>query len=212
QEIQDIYWQTWQLGLKAVALYRDGCKLSQPLSSATSDQATETTATLTEEKIPLVETSPTTPVVPTLSPQSKQLSFIERGTKKDLPNRRKGVTIEATVAGHKLFLRTGEYEDGKLGEIFIDMHKEGAAFRSLLNCFAIAVSLGLQYGVPLKKYVDKFTFTRFEPNGVTDHPNIKTATSIIDFIFRILGMEFLNRFDFVHVLPEKAMNPMEING
>lgn len=181
EEIQDIYWQSWQSGLKAVALYRDGCKLSQPLNASKSTKNTDGND---QTKKP-----------------GSQLSFIERGTKKDLPARRLGFTVESTVAGHKIFLRTGEYEDGTLGEIFIDMHKEGAAVRSLLNCFAIAVSLGLQYGVPLKKLVEKFTFTRFEPNGVTDHPNIKTATSLIDFMFRVLGMEYLNRMDFVHIPP-----------
>jgi ribonucleoside-diphosphate reductase alpha chain len=108
------------------------------------------------------------------------------------------------VGGQKVYLRTGEYEDGRLGEVFIDMHKEGAAFRSLMNCFAIAVSLGLQYGVPLEEYVDCFTFTRFEPQGpVMDHPNVKYATSVIDYLFRVLGMEYLGRTDFVQVKPEE---------
>ncbi len=121
-----------------------------------------------------------------------------------LPKKRRGFTQEARVGGQKVYLRTGEYEDGRLGEVFIDMHKEGAAFRSLMNCFAIAVSLGLQYGVPLEEYVDCFTFTRFEPQGpVTDHPNIKYATSVIDYLFRVLGMEYLGRTDFVQVKPEE---------
>ena len=119
-----------------------------------------------------------------------------------LPRRRQGFTLEATVAGHKLFLRTGEYENGDLGEIFIDMYKEGAAYRSMMNSFAQAVSVGLSYGVPLEKYVNMFTFTRSEPYGITDHPNVRTSTSILDFIFRILGMEYLGRNDFVHVVPE----------
>ena len=105
------------------------------------------------------------------------------------------------MGGHKIYFRTGEYDDGQIGEIFIDMFKEGAAYRSLLNCFAVAVSMGLQYGVPLDKFVEKFTFTRFEPSGFTNHPNIKNATSILDFIFRVLGMEYLKRMDFVHVPP-----------
>src|SRR5262249_42965439 len=114
-----------------------------------------------------------------------------------------GFTQEARVGGHKVFLRTGEYEDGSLGEIFIDMHKEGAAFRSLMNCFAMAVSVGLQYGVPLETYVEQFTFTRFEPLGVVSgHPNIKFATSIVDYIFRVLGVEYLKRYDFAQVQPE----------
>jgi ribonucleoside-diphosphate reductase alpha chain len=109
------------------------------------------------------------------------------------------------VGGHKVYLRTGEYQDGALGEIFIDMHKEGAAFRSMMNCFAISVSLGLQYGVPLKEFVDKFTFTRFEPAGpVSGHPNIKLSTSVIDFIFRVLGMEYLGRTDFIQVPPDPS--------
>ncbi len=178
-EIKKIYLESWKLGLKAVALYRDGSKLSQPLSTKSrKEQKEEKSAT------------------------PEQLTFIERGTKRELPQRRRGLTIESTVAGHKLFLSTGEYQDGTLGEIFISMHKEGSAFRNLFNCFAIAISIGLQYGVPLKKFVDKFTFTRFEPNGVTDHPNVKTATSIVDFIFRVLGMEYLKRVDFVHVSPK----------
>ena len=118
-----------------------------------------------------------------------------------LPYKRSGVTIKTKVSGQTIFLRTGEYPDGKLGEIFIDMHKEGAAFRSMLNLFAISISTGLQYGVPLEEYVEKFTFTRFEPSGITDHPNVKFCTSIIDFLFRVLGMEYLGRTDFVQVKP-----------
>ena len=118
-----------------------------------------------------------------------------------LPKKRAGFTQEASVGGHKVYVRTGEYEDNTLGEIFIDMHKEGAAFRSMMNCFAIAVSLGLQYGVPLKEFVDVFTFTRFEPQGAVEHPNIKFATSVVDYIFRVLGMEYLGMTDFVHKKP-----------
>jgi ribonucleoside-diphosphate reductase alpha chain len=120
-----------------------------------------------------------------------------------LPRKRRGFTQEARVGGHKIFLRTGEYEDGTLGEIFIDMHKEGAAFRSLMNCFAMSVSIGLQYGVPLETYVEQFTFTRFEPQGsVEGHPNVKLATSIVDYLFRVLGIEYLHRYDLAHVRPE----------
>jgi ribonucleoside-diphosphate reductase alpha chain len=120
-----------------------------------------------------------------------------------LPARRSGFTQEARVAGNKVFLRTGEYDDGSLGEIFIDMHKEGAAFRSMINCFAIAISKGLQYGVPLEEFVETFTFTRFEPQGmVSGHPNIKMATSIIDYVFRVLGLEYLGRTDLTQVPPE----------
>ncbi|WP_040667960.1 TSCPD domain-containing protein, partial [Nitrolancea hollandica] len=115
---------------------------------------------------------------------------------------RRGFTQEGRLAGHKIYLRTGEYDDGSLGEIFIDMHKEGAAFRSLMNCFAIAISKGLQYGVPLEEFVDTFTFQRFEPQGMVEgHPNIKLATSIIDYVFRVLGYEYLGRTDFVQVKP-----------
>jgi ribonucleoside-diphosphate reductase alpha chain len=121
-----------------------------------------------------------------------------------LPKRRRGFTQEARIGGHKVFLRTGDYEDGSLGEIFVDMHKEGAAFRSLMNCFAIAVSMGLQHGVPLSAYVEQFTFTRFEPSGIVEgHPNIKFATSLVDYIFRVLGVEYLKRYDLAQVPPEE---------
>ncbi len=120
-----------------------------------------------------------------------------------MPQRRRGYTQKASVGGHKVYLRTGEYEDGSLGEIFVDMHREGAAFRSLMNCFAIAVSLGLQYGVPLEEFVEAFVFTRFEPNGpVMGHDNIKMSTSIIDYVFRELAMTYLDRYDLVQVKPD----------
>jgi ribonucleoside-diphosphate reductase alpha chain len=126
-----------------------------------------------------------------------------------MPKRRRGFTQEARVGGHKIFLRTGEYEDGTLGEIFIDMHKEGAAFRSLMNCFAMAVSVGLQYGVPLETYVEQFTFTRFEPQGLVEgHPYVKFSTSIVDYLFRVLGIEYVNRYDLAHVKPEEAASPL----
>ena len=185
EEIQDIYYQGWKLGLKAIALYRDGCKLSQPLSSK-SDKKEDAKVT--------PEANATTTLGIQAGPQT--------AVRRKLPGKRMGFTQEASVAGHKVYLRTGEYEDGILGEVFIDMHKEGAAYRSMMNCFAIAVSLGLQYGVPLKEFVDKFTFTRFEPAGMVDgHPNVKMATSIVDYIFRVLGMEYLGRTDFVQVKP-----------
>jgi len=181
EEIQNIYMQSWKLGLKAIALYRDGSKYSQPLSSK-KDKETGTTAA--------------NAAVPE--------GAILRGSKVSLPTKRHGITVEAAVAGQKMYLRTGEYEDGKLGELFIDTFKEGASYRSLLNCFAVAISIGLQYGVPLEKYVDSFTFTRFDPSGFTTHPNIRTCTSIVDFIFRVLGMEYLGRTDFVHVEPKST--------
>src|SRR4029078_1390123 len=130
--------------------------------------------------------------------------IIERQREREkLPNRRKSYTQKATVGGHKVYLHTGEYEDGRLGEIFIDMHKEGAAFRSLMNNFAIAISLGLQYGVPLDEYVEAFTFTRFEPAGlVTGNETIKNATSVLDYIFRELAVSYLGRHDLAHVNPD----------
>jgi ribonucleoside-diphosphate reductase alpha chain len=179
EEIEMTYVEGWKLGLKAIALYRDGCKASQPLNTKSDEKKAEAI---------------TAPIV-------QEYKGLKRGEKLALSTKRKGVTIEATVSGHKVFLRTGEYDDGKVGEIFIDMHKEGAAYRSLVNCFAIAVSIGLQYGVPLEKFVEKFTFTRFEPNGMTDHPNIRMCTSIIDLVFRIMGYEYLGRTDFLHVKP-----------
>ncbi len=174
EEIRNIYFESWKLGLKAVALYRDGCKQSQALNTKSDSALPETT-------------------------DERQAT---RGVKLDLPTKRRGITIEANVGGQKIHLRTGEYDNGELGEIFIDTFKEGASYRSLLNCFAVAVSLGLQYGVPLEKFVNAFTFTRFEPSGMTSHPNVRTATSIADFIFRVLGMEYLGQTDFVHVKPE----------
>jgi ribonucleoside-diphosphate reductase alpha chain len=176
EEIEEIYMKGWQMGLKAVALYRDGCKLSQPLSTKKAEKKA-------------VEEADAAP---------KPLK------RKKLPKRRCGFTQEARVGGQKVYLRTGEYDDGSLGEIFIDMHKEGAAYRSMMNCFAIAVSLGLQYGVPLEEFVEVFTFTRFEPQGPVDHPNIKFATSIIDYIFRNLGLEYLGRSDIVQIKPEET--------
>ncbi|MEK6849298.1 MAG: vitamin B12-dependent ribonucleotide reductase, partial [Nanoarchaeota archaeon] len=185
EDIQNIYVEAWKMGLKAVALYRDGCKSSQPLNTKSEEKAADKVV----EKV----------VAPQIIVQ--EYTGLKRGQKLELPPNSDGCTVESTVAGHKLFLRSGEYEDGKLGEIFIDMHKEGAAYRSLINCFAIAVSIGLQYGVPLEKFVDKFTFTRFEPNGMTDHPNVRMCTSIIDLVFRVLGYEYLGRTDFLHVKP-----------
>jgi ribonucleoside-diphosphate reductase alpha chain len=191
EDIREIYEQGWRLGLKAIALYRDGCKASQPLSATgeTRDSADQ-----------VVEAEPEPPAPATL-PSGQRIR---------LPKKRHGFTQEAHVGGHKVFLRTGEYEDGSLGEIFIDMHKEGAAFRSLMNCFAMAVSIGLQYGVPLETYVEQFTFTRFEPHGVVSgHDNIKFATSIVDYIFRVLGVEYLKRYDFAQVKPSEESVSIE---
>jgi ribonucleoside-diphosphate reductase alpha chain len=218
EEIKDCYYLSWQLGLKACALYRDGSKLSQPLSnksdkkkkeavaeepaattSAIVDMSQLTVDELLDEVNKRVQASPDTTL-------KRQLSrIVER---KQLPFKRHGFTFKAKVGGQALFLRTGEYSDGTLGEIFIDMAKEGATMRSLLNSFAIAISVGLQYGVPLDEYVDKFIFTRFEPSGIVEHPNIKTATSVLDYVFRLLGYEYLDRTDLVHV-QDPARMPQE---
>lgn len=211
EAIKDCYELSWKLGIKANALYRDGCKLSQPLStkSDTKEDKIETVeevlgeaanvrlSDLTPEQV--LEAARAILDRSTDTHFKRQLSSVIE--KKNMPARRTGVTQKASVGGQTIFVRTGEYEDGTLGEIFVDMHKEGATFRSLMNCFAIAVSVGLQYGVPLEEFVDKFTFTRFEPSGmVAGHQNIKSATSIIDYIFRMLGYEYLGREDLVHVL------------
>jgi ribonucleoside-diphosphate reductase alpha chain len=192
-DIRSIYEEGWRLGLKAVALYRDGCKASQPLSTSNKDAAS------VSEPPPADDSERLLNAVPQALPVTQSIPI---GTRVRLPKKRRGFTQEAKVGGHKLFLRTGEYDDGSLGEIFIDMHKEGAAFRSLMNCFAMSVSVGLQYGVPLETFVEQFTFTRFEPQGLVEgHPNIKFATSIVDYLFRVLGVEYLHRYDFAQVPP-----------
>jgi ribonucleoside-diphosphate reductase alpha chain len=193
------YMLSWKLGLKANALYRDGSKLSQPLSSqilAIDDEADEV-----EELIAQPQAARTTIVTERVI--EKIIERVVRQRERErLPQRRKSYTQKAAVGGHKVYLHTGEYEDGRLGEIFIDMHKEGAAFRSLMNNFAIAISIGLQYGVPLEEYVDAFTFTRFEPAGlVTGNDSIKNATSVLDYIFRELAVSYLGRYDLAHVQP-----------
>jgi ribonucleoside-diphosphate reductase alpha chain len=231
EEIADAYLLSWELGLKACALYRDGSKLSQPLSnksdkkkktdSASSQQlATDnyrvdsqqpaamesnivdmsklTVEELLEEVQKRVQSSPDTKL------KRKLASIVER---RSLPAKRRGFTQKAKINGQAIFLRTGEYGDGTLGEIFIDMAKEGATMRSMMNCFAISISIGLQYGVPLEEFVDKFAFTKFDPSGFVEHPNIKSTTSIVDFIFRVLGYEYLGRTDLVHVLDKpEVMN------
>jgi ribonucleoside-diphosphate reductase alpha chain len=176
--------------LKSNALYRDGSKLSQPLNAA-ADVDEDELAQLLGLGEDVDETFGSAQL------QSKILGRINR---RKLPTKRRGFVQEARVGGHKVYLKTGEYPDGTLGEIFVDMYKEGAGYRALLNCFAIAVSKGLQYGVPLEEFVDTFTFTRFEPSGtVTGHDAVKNATSIVDYVFRVLGYEYLNRTDLVHV-------------
>jgi ribonucleoside-diphosphate reductase alpha chain len=208
-EVREIYEEGWKLGLKAVALYRDGCKASQPLSSQTKEDKTEAKAeTKAEPKREDIAAKPTLPPA-IVSKTIEKRSLRPDGQRARLPKKRRGFTQEARVGGHKVFLRTGEYDDGTLGEIFVDMHKEGAAFRSLMNCFSMAVSVGLQYGVPLETYVEQFTFTRFEPHGpVEGHPNIKFATSIVDYLFRVLGVEYLKRYDFAQVKPEPEDEPV----
>jgi ribonucleoside-diphosphate reductase alpha chain len=193
----DNYLMSWKLGLKANALYRDGSKLSQPLSSHIFDFEDEDEA---EE----LSTAPAAARAAKVAERvvEKIVEKVSREREK-LPPRRKGYTQKAIVGGHKVYLRTGEYEDGRLGEIFIDMHKDGAAFRSLMDAFAIAVSMGLQYGVPLEEFVDAYTFTRFEPAGIViGNDSIKNATSILDYIFRELAVSYLDRRDLAHVPPQ----------
>lgn len=224
-EIEDAYRLSWEQGLKACALYRDGSKLSQPLSNKSDkkkktkkdgleDAVAEllpqvnklTIDELLEEITHRLQQSPDTKLMRKLS------GIVQR---KQLPAKRRGFTQKAKVGGQAIFLRTGEYGDGTLGEIFIDMAKEGATMRSMLNCFAIAISIGLQYGVPLEEFVDKFVFTRFEPAGMVEHPNIKSATSIVDYIFRVLGYEYLMRSDLVHIpdeSPEQTPSELKIKA
>ncbi len=191
EEVQTAYMRSWKKMLKAVALYRDGSKLSQPLS-AYSDLDLED-VDLEAAPLEVAEKIIEKVVVKYLAERRK------------LPDRRRGYTQKARIGGHKVFIRTGEYEDGTLGEIFLDMHKEGAAFRSLMNSFAIAVSLGLQHGVPLEEFVDAFTFIRFEPNGmVSGNDRIKMATSVIDYVFRELAISYLGRHDLAHVPPDEV--------
>ena len=179
-EVKRIFLWAWKHGLKCISIYRDGSKLSQPLTAGISPQVSGQGAKLQRHR---------------------------------LPQRRRGYTQEAKVAGHKVFLRTGEYEDGSVGEIFIDMNKEGAAMRSMFNCFAVAISMGLQYGVPLEHFVEQFTFTKFEPNGmVSGHPHVKSATSIIDYVFRVLGIEYLGKTELAHVKPPTKGEGTGVNG
>ncbi|MFZ2189390.1 MAG: vitamin B12-dependent ribonucleotide reductase [Candidatus Magasanikiibacteriota bacterium] len=246
EDVKFAYEESWRLGLKAVALYRDGSKLSQPLSTssknkgdkksssaeATEDEEVEVKVmaedrkpVITEEEVMQVAKMINTDNVEDAVRQASEIlsnhvgihtpmesytrdgQIAERrvylhGEKRKLPAKRSGITVAAKVGNQQIWLRTGEYPDGKVAEIFIDMYKEGATVRSLLNMFAISVSMGLQYGVPLEKYVENFLFTNFAPAGFTDHPNIKSCNSIIDFVFRVLGMEYLGRTDFVQVPPK----------
>ncbi len=207
EDVSRAYFYAWQNMLKAIAIYRDGSKLSQPLTSV--NDAVDPWLKVLDEVSRAVRESPTGN-----SPAEHRETPPSRG-RKPLPNRRKGYTQKAKIGGHSIFLRTGEYADGSLGEIFLDMHKEGAAFRSLLNSFAIAVSLGLQYGVPLEEYVDAFTFTRFEPNGIVQgHDSIKITTSVLDFVFRDLALSYLHRMDLAQVKPDdlRSTETIHFNG
>ncbi|TMK47112.1 MAG: vitamin B12-dependent ribonucleotide reductase [Alphaproteobacteria bacterium] len=203
EDCKAAYMLSWKLALKANALYRDGSKLSQPLNSQliADDEDDDDAVEALYEK----------PMAARAAQLSERITerLVERivvmREREKMPDRRKGYTQKAVVGGHKVYLRTGEYDDGRLGEIFIDMHKEGAALRSIINNFAIAISLGLQYGVPLEEYVDAFTFTRFEPNGpVQGNDSIKYATSIIDYVFRELAVSYMGRFDLAHVDPTET--------
>jgi len=205
EDCKNAYLQSWRLGLKANALYRDGSKLSQPLSTQTLDD--EEDEAEEAESLAMQPAQAKAEVVAEKIVERVVERVRMRATREKMPSRRKGYTQKAVVGGHKVYLRTGEYENGELGEIFVDMHKEGAAFRSLMNSFAIAVSLGLQYGVPLEEYVDAFTFTRFEPAGlVQGNDSIKNATSILDYIFRELAVSYLGRHDLAHADPAETVN------
>jgi ribonucleoside-diphosphate reductase alpha chain len=200
EDIEDCYFEAAKIGVKAIAIYRDGSKASQPLSSSSDDGDSEESdpevTKILEEEAMLIQGN----FAPGTSP-SRAYAGVNR-PRFLLPERREGWTQEARIAGHKVYLRTGEYPDGTLGEVFIDIAKEGATLKGVLGCFAIAVSKGLQYGVPLEEFVDTFTFQTFEPRGMVEgHENIKMSNSIIDYVFRALGLEYLNRTDIVQVPP-----------
>jgi len=193
EECKNAYLASWRLGLKANALYRDGSKLSQPLQASLLDDDGELADELADKPAQAARTE----IV-----AERIVERLIAAARRKLPDRRKGYTQKAIVGGHKVYLRTGEYEDGKLGEIFIDMHKEGASFRAMMNNFAIAISIGLQYGVPLEEFVEAFTFTRFEPSGMVEGNSvIKMSTSILDYVFRELAISYLSRNDLAHVTP-----------
>lgn len=204
-ECKDAYELSWELGLKANALYRDGSKLSQPLSSTVLFDDIENAEDNIETFTSQGKTEQTTIVTEKIVEKIIE-KIVHKPERRKLPNRRKGYTQKAIVGGHNIYVRTGEFEDGRIGEIFIDMHKEGAAFRSLMNNFAMAISLGLQYGVPLEEYVDAFSFTKFEPAGlVQGNQAIRMATSILDYIFRELAISYLGRTDLAHVDADKLL-------
>lgn len=205
-EIGDVYRSAWQHMVKAITIYRDGSKLSQPLNISSYKDLDEIIMLGNEETLD-----------ETKGPREVQERIVERvyhrSERRMLPKRRKGYIREAYVGGHKVFLRTGEYEDGSLGEVFIDMYKEGASFKGLLNCFAVLASKALQYGMPLEELVDSFTFTRFEPAGaVQGHNAIRNSTSILDYVFRSIGYDYLGRKDFVHVKAVDEVPPSGVEG
>lgn len=203
QDISNAYRLSWEMMIKANAIYRDGSKFSQPLNT----QAFDDLGLLEDDSMDMASK-----VEAAAQKIVEKVIYKQVSTRRTLPNRRLGYTQKATIGGHKVYLRTGEYEDGTLGEFFVDMHKEGAAYRSLMNCFSIAISLGLQYGVPLEEFVEAFTFTRFEPNGmVIGHDNIKMTTSVIDYIFRDVALRYLGRTDLVHVKPQD-LKPDTVSG
>src|SRR5699024_620386 len=197
-DFKDAYMDSWELMLKANALYRDGSKLSQPLNSLSEvfeeldyEEGLEEQTSAAQDKV--VESA-------------EKIIHKYVANRQRLPNRRNGYTQKVKIGGQSVYLRTGEYDNGQLGEIFLDMHREGAAFRSLVNCVAIAISLGLQHGVPLEEFVDAFTFTKFEPSGpVSGSPHVKMTTSVIDYIFRELAVTYLGREDLAHVPTEDIM-------
>jgi len=205
---KDAYMLSWRLGLKANALYRDGSKLSQPLSASLLSDDDVEAADLAGEAAEAPAAA-----APMVAEKIVERIIERRAERRRLPGRRKGYTQKAIVGGHKVYLRTGEYESGSLGEIFIDMHKEGAAFRSLMNNFAIAISIGLQYGVPLDEFVEAFTFTRFEPSGMVEgNDAIKMSTSVLDYIFRELAISYLARNDLAHAEPADVLPDALGNG
>src|SRR6056297_1315650 len=196
EEMKDAYMESWEKMLKANALYRDGSKLSQPLNSMSDvlEELEDEDEDTEEEQITVVKAA-------------EKIIHEYVANRQRLPYRRSGYTQKVKIGGQSVYLRTGEYDNGQIGEIFVDMHREGAAFRSLMNCFAIAISLGLQHGVPLEEFVDAFVFTKFEPSGmVNGSPHVKMSTSIIDYIFRELAVTYLNRDDLAHVAPEDILH------
>jgi len=213
QDCRDAYEMSWKLGVKANALYRDGSKLSQPLSTSVFDDLEDDDAVEDAKEAVLQAPAAAAAVQVATKAAEKVAEKAERARRERLPDRRRGYTQKAIVGGHKVYLRTGEYDDGALGEIFIDMHKEGSAFRSMMDSFAIAVSMGLQYGVPLEEFVDAFTFTRFEPQGMVEgNDAIKMATSVIDYIFRELAVSYLGREDLAHATGNDLLPDIIGNG